>query len=270
MDPFQYHKRVVHPVAFCITNEGEMRTFLLFAFTVHLFHGVCAGSPQDSVVAVKEKPSDMRLVVRLHTLGQFSYGGRLVSDNPVMDFNFTYDRKHWGFQLFKAQDLKDSYTPINFTLAVLNTKLHLGKRITITPSAGMILEQSKTVADHGSDAVLILNTAFKISREFTLDQSMLFANLILEPGLRDWVNRLRLLYTHKHIDLVGACWYNNQVFDSSNYVTVSASASYSRIKVDEHVSMNLGVTGLLVAHSSDTQACPAKNGVYVTMAVVFD
>ena len=91
-----------------------------------------------------------------------------------------------------------------------------------------------------------------------------------ELPLRDWVNRLRLLFSHKHIDLVAACWYNNQVFDSSNYVTASASASYSHIKLLEHVSMNLGVTGLLVAHSSDTQACPAKNGVYVTLAAVFD
>ena len=247
-----------------------MRILLLFSFTLHLIHGFSADAPHDSVPAVKEKVSNLRLVARLHSLGQFSYGGRIVSDNPVMDFNFTYDRRHWGLQLFKAQDLRDSYTPINFTLAVLNTNLHLGKRLTVTPSAGVILEQSKTIADHGSDAVLILNTAFKISKELTLDQSMLFANLVLEPGLRDWVNRLRLLYSHKHIDIIAACWYNNQVFDSSNYVTTSASVSYSRIKVLEHVSMNLGVTGLIVVHSSDTQACPAKNGVYVTMVAVFD
>lgn len=227
-------------------------------------------TPDTAGLRKKDPRSNSKLIVRLHSLGQFSYGGRIVTDNPVLDFNFTYDRKNWGLQVFKAQDLKDGRTPMNFALAVLNKNFRLGKRLTITPSAGVILEQCSAVIDHGSDAALIVTTSYKVSREITLDQSMLFANLVFEPELCDWVNRFRFLYSKKHIDVVLSGWYNNRAFDNSDYVTASASVSYSRIKLSRSLSLNAGLTGLVVANSSDTAINPTKNGVYATLAAVID
>src|SRR6185295_2607464 len=146
-------------------------------------------NPADSTQnTTLHKPANLRFTARFHSLGQFAYGGRIVSDNPVIDFNFTYDRKNWGLQIFKAFDIKDSQTPINFTLAVLNKNFHVGNRLTVTPSAGFILEQNNSIADHGSDVALILTTAYKISKAWTLDYSALFGNLVLVPEEKDWVN----------------------------------------------------------------------------------
>ena len=224
--------------------------------------------PVDSVQNIKS--SNSKLAIRLHSKGQFTYGGRIVSENPVVDFNFNYDRKKWGFQFFKAFDLLDRNTEINFSLAVVNKNFHLGKRLTVTPSAGFILEQSKSFADHGSDVALIAVTAYKLSKELTIDHSTLFANLVLEPEAKDWVNRVRLIYSKKHLDLTGIVWHNNKVFDSTEYVTCAASAFLSRVKLSKTLTLNAGVTGLIMPYTNNTEVDPKKNGVIFTLMVVLD
>ena len=224
--------------------------------------------PVDSVQNIKSSSS--KLAIRLHSKGQFTYGGRIVSENQVIDFNFNYDRKKWGFQFFKAFDLRDRNTEINFSLAVVNKNFHLGKRLTVTPSAGFILEQSKSFADHGSDVALIAVTAYKLSKELTIDHSTLFANLVLEPEAKDWVNRVRLIYSKKHLDLTGIVWHNNKVFDSTEYVTCAASAFLSRVKLSKTLTLNAGVTGLIMPYTNNTEVEPKKNGVIFTLMVVLD
>lgn len=255
-------------------NVNKMKPTIFFVSLISLCCAVSFARNTDLADSVQKtklaKSSNLRLITRVHSLGLFYYGGRIVSNNPVVDFNVNYDRKKWGFQIFKALDLNDSGTPINFTLAVLNKNFHFGKRLTITPSAGFILEQSRTIADHGSDAALIVVTAFKLSRVVTLEHSTLFGNLLLEPELRDWVNRLRLLYSKNHLDFILMCWHNNKVFDSAEYVTVGFSAFYSRIKLGQTVSMNVGLTGLVMPYYSDSVANPLKNGLVLTVVMVLD
>ncbi len=233
----------------------------------------CFGSPDpvDSIQKVKtNSASNWRFTTRLHSMGQFNYGGRIVSENPTLDFNFTYDRKTWGFQVFKAMDLKDRSTQINFTLAVINKAFHIGKRLTITPNVGFILEQSNTIADRGSDVTFILNSSYKISKNFTIDHSALIGNVALEPGERDWVNRLRLTYSKKHLDLSVTGWHNNKVFDAAEYVTYGASAFYSRIKLSSALMMSAGVSCLMMPYSNDTVEYPKRNGVILTVGLTLD
>ncbi len=221
-------------------------------------------TPVDSAAHKDAHASSLRIATRIHSMGLFSYGGRLVSGSPVLDINLNYVRKAWGFQLFKAIDLRDSSTPINFALAVVNKNFRLGKRITITPSVGFILEQFESIADHGSDAVVILTTAFKMSSHLTLEHSTMAGNLFLEPELRDWVNRIRLMYSINHLDLTLMGWHNNPVFDSSDYITVGASVFYSRLTVAQGVTLNVGITGLYVPYTSNQTGVPFMNGAFFT------
>ena len=97
-----------------------MKHLLLTIFLSTLIHLTGMAriiAPEDSVQKVKsEKGSNTKFAFRVHSMGQFAYGGRIVSENPVADFNFNYDRKNWGFQFFKAMDLRDRSTEINFSL----------------------------------------------------------------------------------------------------------------------------------------------------------
>ena len=252
----------------------KMKNILLLAMILHAAIFSARGENYDSLDSVQGdkayKAYNMRLITRLHSLGQFSYGGRIVADNPVVDLNFSYDRKNWGLQVFKALDTRDHNTPINFTLAVLNKNFHIGKRLTITPSAGFILEQSNTIADHGSDVTLIVTTVYKISKEWMIEHSTLLGNLVLTPEERDWVNRFRCMYSKRHFDFIASVWHNNKVFDPAEYITYGASVFYSRMKLAQGVSVNLGFTGLVMPYSNDLLDYPKKNGLIFTMALVLN
>lgn len=246
-----------------------MKTICCFGFVLFLINTLVFGEQigSDSSNHDSMPTSVLRLTARLHNMGLFSYGGRLVSSHPVMDINMTYARKNWEIQVFKAQDMVESRNPINFTLAVINKDFQVGKRLTITPSVGILLEQFESIADHGSDAVIIVNTTYKLSRRMMLDHSTLFGNLILEPEMTDWVNRLRLTYSKDHFDISLMTWHNNSIFDSVNYATAGTSIFYSRMKLGKMSTLNAGVTGLLMTHTSNEMELPRWNGIFLTMSV---
>jgi hypothetical protein len=221
----------------------------------------------DSTKAEKKRvPAHWRLTARLHSQGIFSYGGRLGSENPTFDVNFTYDRKKWGLLVFKGLDLQDHNTFYNFALVALYKNFKLSNKITFTPYVGSFLEESNSIADHGSDVVAILVTSVKLNPHWTAEHMSLLPNLVIDPEEKDWVNRLRLTYTGKHLDVVTSAWWNNQVFDHSYYYTAAMNVAYSRVKVREHFFLSFGVTGLLMLHTSDAEANPNKNGLMFTLS----
>jgi hypothetical protein len=211
----------------------------------------------------------IRSNARFHSKGMFAYGGRICSDDPSFDINFVYERKKWGFFAFKAVDLVDQQSPNNFTLAVFYKNFKLTKHLTFTPHAGAFLEQQHEFAGHGSDVALIGITAYKFNPHFTLDHTMLFANFVVEPEMHDWVNRIRFLYTSKHIDITAIFWHNNHVFDEGNYVSSAISLAYNRIKLSESFNLNFSITDLMMASSSNEESIPEGNKVMITAAIQF-
>jgi len=209
----------------------------------------------------------LKATTRIHSMGFFSYGGRLVSQNHVMDLHVVYNHGTWGAQFFKACDLSDSRTPINFAMMAVNRPFHVGKKLTVTPHAGIILEQFESLADHGSDAAAFLVGAYKVHPNLTLEYTAMMANLVIEPGLRDWVNRLRVLYSKGHLDVTLFAWHNNQVFDASTYGTVGLSVFMSRIPLAGPFRLQTGITGLYMASASDERTLARANGLFLSMGV---
>jgi hypothetical protein len=243
----------------------KIKTFTI-AVVMFLLVSTSSFALSDSTKAKKSQPAaHWRLTARLHTQGVFNYGGRLGSENPTFDVNFIYDRKQWGLLVFKGLDLRDHHTFYNFALIALYKNFKLSNKITFTPYVGSFLEEENSVADHGSDVVTILLTTAKLSPHWSIEHMSLFPNLVLVPEEKDWVNRLRLTYTGKHLDVVTSAWWNNQVFDHSYYYTAAMNVAYSRIKMREHFFMSFGVTGLLMLHTSDEEANPNKNGLMFTI-----
>ena len=222
----------------------------------------------ESGKKAKEKAAHLRLTSRLHSKGMFFYSGRIITKNPVTDINFVYERKQWGFLFFKAIDLVDRNTDINFSLAVLYKNFKLGNRVTITPNVGFILEQKKSVADQGSDAVTIVNTAIKLNRNFTFDNSAIFGNLFITNEY-NWTNRFRLLFSEKHVDATAYFWHNNKLFDGTGYASTGMTVSYSRMKLSEHLSASTGISGLLMLNSNDQEDFPMRNGIVFTLGLQF-
>lgn len=243
-----------------------MKTRLLLLMMLVLVATAPMASPKDSVVATA---STLKVTARAHNMGLFSYGGRLVTNNTVVDLQLNYTRRTWGFVFFKAVDLGDNHTPINFSLAAVNHAFHFGNKFTVTPHVGVILEQFESIADHGSDAVVIVTSAYKLNSHFTLEHTALAGNLLLEPELCDWVNRLRVLYTNGHLDVTAFGWHNNKVFDQNEYVSAGLSIFYSRLKLLPRWSMQAGMTGLWTAYGSEEQPTTQASGVFLTLGLTY-
>src|SRR5258708_6617939 len=95
----------------------------------------------------------------------------------------------------------------------------------------------------------------------------LFGNLIIEPTERDWVNRLRLTYSGKHLDVVSSVWHNNSVFDQSSYWSCGVNVAYARINLAEHLYLSVGVTGFAMLETSDETVNPKKNALMFTLGL---
>ncbi len=242
-----------------------LNLFLCLAFT-----NLIAQNPKkDSLHLVKkERHSKSTLNVRLHNKGQFMFSGRIISPNPAIDFFYQYDRKQWGAVFFKAFDLYDHTTSNNFALAMVRKNFHVGRRLTITPQAGFIFEQSHSLADKGTDLAAFVINNYKVSNNFSVEYTLVFFNLALVPEERDWVNRLRLLYSKNHWDVTLSCWHNNKVMDYDNSVYFSSGASvfYSRMKVSDHLLLSAGVSALVMAYTTTPSEYPKNNGVFFTVA----
>ncbi len=245
-----------------------MKRVLLVLLLLALFNEVNSFSPGDSTKSVKKEPrSKSALTVRTHNAGYFAFTTRIISTNPALDFFYTYDRKKWGFMSFKAFDLYDHTTSNNFMLMMFRKTFRLNDRLTITPHVGTILEQTNSFADKGSDISSIIITSYKISNSLTIDHTAILGNLVIEPMSRDWFNRLRFLYSKKHLDVTLQACHNNKVIDHDNseYFSTGLHVFYNRVKISNHVSMGTGATGLLMAYSNTPSEYPKTNGVFFSL-----
>ncbi|MBS1508190.1 MAG: hypothetical protein JSS79_16235 [Bacteroidetes bacterium] len=243
---------------------------IILCFFTALAQGQSA--PRDSVRTQKqEKRYKQSLNVRLHNQGQFMFSGRIISPNPALDFFYQYDRKQWGFVVFKAFDLYDHTTDNNFGLAMIRKNFHVGKRLTITPQAGFIFEQSHSIADKGTDLSAFVINTYKVSSSFSVEYTAVFFNLAIAQEDRDWVNRLRLLYSKNHWDVTVSGWHNNKVIDHDNtvYFSTGASVFYSRMKINDHLHLSAGASTIVMAYTTTPDTYPVNNGVFFTVMGLF-
>ena len=242
---------------------------LLLLFVGLAGYAQVAKDSTDTTRKKVEHKSQIKATARLHTRGMFFYGGRISTDNPAFDINFTYNRPKWGFLFYKAIDLKDHTSANNFTLALLNKNFKLSNRLTFTPQLGVFLEQQNSLSDVGSDILGVALLSYKVNEHFTVDYSALLANLVMETELMDWVNRSRILFVSKHIDVAATFWHNNHVLDEQDHMSGSLSVIYNRIRLSEKFNLGIGVTEFAILKTSNEEALPKSNRFLVTVAIQF-
>jgi aromatic ring-cleaving dioxygenase len=244
-----------------------MKTVFFMAIVLMGYTASAKTDVDDTVRVKKERHSKSTLTTRFLTQGYFSFTGRIISPNPALDFFYTYDRKRWGFVTFKAFDLYDHTTTNNFMLAMFRKNIHLGERWTITPQVGAILEQSYSFADKGSDLASIIITSYKISSTFTVDETMIFGNLMIDPEERDMANRVRFLYSKNHWDVTLLGWHNNKLIDHDNseYFSTGINVFYNRIKVSEHLLLSAGILGVKMNYTSTESEYPTRNSIFFAL-----
>lgn len=222
-----------------------------------------------TIIPAKAKPS-YTVTTRVHTMGLFMYMGKVVNYHPATDifFNVT-NSKGWGLSAFKVVDVNDIHSGNNFMFAFASKTFHIGKRFTTTPFVGVGLEQQHGFVSHGSDAMVQLQSSYRLNRKLVADHIAIFSNVLFETELADWTNRFRLLYTDGHVDITGFFWHNNKLIDNATYTSTGVSIFYNRVPVAKRLWLGAGVTTLATIKSSDQEAQPTQTGVQFSTALTF-
>jgi hypothetical protein len=142
-------------------------------------------------------------------------------------------------------------------------------RLSFTPYVGFLLDQAHSVADKGSDVSFILTSTFKASDRITLDYSAIFPHVMLHPERADWINRFRIIYATPHTEITFFSWHNNRVFDHADYFSGGLSLNYKNISLSKRLYLSTGITGLRMMTTSDEESNPKRNGLLLTIALVF-
>jgi hypothetical protein len=225
----------------------------------------------DTLKAENAKASsNMVFVGRLHSLGFFGYGGVIANDGPAADITFTYTRRSAGLMLVKAFDVYDLHSHYNFALSLFYKQFRLSNKVTVTPFAGFALDQTSHFAGKGSDVMVLLVSSYRTPSGFSLEHCARFSNVVVEDEYFDWLNRFRLAYSKKHIDLTLTCWHNNSVFHTGSYTSLGFNAAYARIPLSQSISISTGFTAVVTARASREQEFEKKNGLLLTIATTFD
>jgi hypothetical protein len=223
--------------------------------------------PTDSTL--DKRLLKIKLTARVHSMGVFTYGGRIASGHPSGDLNFNCEVKNTGLSIFKSVNFVDHRAGNNFMLILLYQNIRLGKTVTITPNIGFRADQQRGLVDRTSDAMAILTTAIRLSKSMMVDNSMVFSNLIAKHDSRDWVNRFRLLYSKKHVDMTWLIWHNNHVLDHSQYVSSGATIAYSRMRITDKMQLGFSATGIAMLETSDPENFPKRDGIIFAMTATF-
>jgi hypothetical protein len=243
-------------------------TVLLAIVTIGVY-GLQLSSDSAEIVKTKQKTTPT-ITTRVHTMGLFMYMGKVVNHNPAADIFFTYStRSGWGVSAFKVVDLNDIHSHNNFAFVFVHKSFHLGKRITVSPYAGVALEQQHSFASHGSDIMLQLNSSFRINKNFTVEHIAMFNNVAIETHYADWTNRVRVLYSNGHVDLSGFFWHNNGLIDNGNYTSSGISAFYNRVPISKRLFLGAGLTTLSTVQSSNPEKIPTQTGFQFTTILTF-
>jgi hypothetical protein len=242
----------------------------IFLASVMVIVTASAQTGTDTAKAHVNPQSKIRITARMHSMGLFGYAGVIANVNPSADVLVGYERKRWGAIALKAFDLYDLHSSYNFMLGLVHYNIPLSKRLTVTPYLGAVIEQREKIADKGSDGMLLVISSFRIAEHVRFEHCARFANVMVEQNEFDWLNRFRLLYSRKHLDLAAMYWNNNHVFDECGYTTVGLNAAVSRLKLTENISLSTGVTGVLLADTFNEVKNNFTNGLLFTIAATFE
>jgi hypothetical protein len=265
-------ERITQTQEFWAIKFYTMKNFYLLSLLLAASVSVSAfqpGGDSATIIPAKTKPS-YTITTRVHTMGLFMYMGKVVNHNPAADLYFNVTTANgWGVSAFKVVDVNDVHSNNNFSFAFLSKTFHIGKRLTTAPFVGFGLEQQHGFVSHGSDAMLQLQSSYRINKKLVVDHIAIFNNVYFYTEFADWTNRFRLLYTDGHVDITGFFWNNNAVIDDATYTSTGVSIFYNRVPVAKRLWLGAGLTTLATVASSNQERLPNQTGIQFSTALTF-
>jgi hypothetical protein len=188
-----------------------MRLTITILFLI-IFEAVNTGFAQSSIV--ETPPKEFILTSKIHSTGHFPYSGSLLNNHLNIDFNLYYAKNNNGFFVFKAIDLEDFASDVNYTQVGGFRRFHVSKTITLTPYVGYIFLQTKGFLDKGSDVFVAFSPTYQ-SDKWKIENTTLIQS-VLDPNYASTMaNRLEIKYFMKPFNLSWFIWHNTTMIENA-------------------------------------------------------
>jgi hypothetical protein len=209
----------------------------------------------------------LKFTGRAHSAGYFYYGGKLAERNPSFDITMNLETATVGYTFLKAVDLADIHSSFNFALAGIHKHIAIGKKLKITPQFVVLIEQPTKIVDEGSDVGATFTLTYKPSRSITIEETLILFNLVFETTHLDCINRGRVTWSQKHLDVMLTGWHNNSFLDREAHATSTLSIAYNRIKFGERITVGTAVMGSSTFFSTDSNKVPERHAIVFSLTV---
>jgi hypothetical protein len=148
--------------------------------------------------------------------------------------NIFYERKAYGFFLFKSQDLEDPRSIVNYFQPGIFRKFHLRPQLQMRVFFGYLFSQTTGFRDHDSDYYAAVTAYWTISDRLKVENTVLFFDLSQSEKLAD---RLLLSYSIKGFKFDLYLW-QRVVFESKFYATsASLAVNFPKVQVSNALSI---------------------------------
>ncbi len=167
---------------------------------------------------------------RINSAGYFPFTGAYLNRHLNADLNVFYNRKAYGFFIFKSLDLEDPHSIVNYLQPGIFKNLNISTKFKARAFFGYVFSQTSGFKDNDSDYYAAVSLYWDITKRIRLENTYLFFDLSTSEKL---ANRLFISYLLKDFKIEIYLWHRVVFEDSSSALSTSLAVNFPKIKLSE-------------------------------------
>lgn len=203
---------------------------ILFAYTAYSQTEIKKIPPESS----KDAPFKSTIVItpRINSAGYFPFTGAYLNKNLNADLNVFYNRKIYGFFIFKSHDLEDPHSPVNYLQPGIFNNLQFSPTFKVRAFFGYVFSQASGFKDKDSDYYAALSLYWDITERIKLENTYLFFDLSASEKL---ANRFYISYLLKDFKFDFYLWHRLVFETRSSAISTSVAINFPKTKLSEKI-----------------------------------
>ena len=191
---------------------------------------------QETVSAHPENDSIPKTTLiinpRINSTGYFPFTGAYINNHINADVNVFYDRRAWGFFIFKSYDFVDPHSIVNYLQPGIFKNINISPKLKVRAFFGYLFGQTNDFKDGDSDYYTAATVYWDITSRVRLEHTALFYDLTISTKM---ANRLFVSYALKYFKFDLYVWDRYAMESGSNSVSASVAVNFPKIKLSERL-----------------------------------
>jgi hypothetical protein len=165
---------------------------------------------------------------RINSAGYFPYTGAYLNKHPSFDFNLFYNRKAWGFFVFKSVDLEDEHSYVNYLQPGIFKNININRKLSMRAFFGYIFSQADGFRDGDSDYYTALVVSWEVAPNIKFENTSLFFDL---QNSAKYADRVYVNWTVGKFRLDFYVWQRTVFENNFNSTSGSIGIAFPKINI---------------------------------------